>query len=90
MTTLEAATERILSAVGKRDFEELTEASRERRRLLEGGAEVTLRAWELGEQARVALAGLRKELILESSRLEQVLKIAGIPQRSGSRREYFG
>jgi hypothetical protein len=52
---------------------------------------VTLRAWELGEEARLALADLRKTLVLESSRLEQILKIAGtVPPQSGSRREYFG
>jgi hypothetical protein len=90
MTQLEAATERILAAIGKGDFEQLTEASRERARLLEAGAEVTLLAWQLGEEARLALADLRKTLILESSRLEQIVKIADPPPRSGSRREYFG
>jgi hypothetical protein len=90
MTQLEVATERILAAIGKSDFEELTEASRERGRLLEAGSEVTLLAWQLGEEARLALADLRKTLILESSRLEQIVKIADPPPRSGSRREYFG
>jgi hypothetical protein len=90
MTQLEAATERILAAIGKGDFEQLTEASRERARLLEAGAEVTLLAWQLGEEARLALADLRKTLILESSRLEQIVKIADPPPRSGSGREYFG
>jgi hypothetical protein len=90
MTQLEAATERILAAIGKGDFEQLTEASRERARLLEAGAEVTLLAWQLGEEARLALADLRKTLILESSRLEQIVKIADPPPRSVSRREYFG
>jgi hypothetical protein len=91
MTTLEAATERILSAIGKRDFEELTLALRERARLLEAGAEITVRAWDLGENARLALTDLKKELMLQSSRQEQILKIAGTaPSRSGSGREYFG
>jgi hypothetical protein len=91
MTTLEAATEKILSAIGKRDFEEMTWAMRERSRLLETGAEVTLRAWELGENARLALADLKKELMLQSSRQAQILKIvrtASPQHRSG--REYFG
>jgi hypothetical protein len=91
MTQLEAATERILAAIGQSDFEQLTEASRQRARLLEAGAEVTLRAWELGEEARLALADLRKTLVLESSRLEQILQIAGTaPPQSRIRREYFG
>lgn len=91
MTPLEAATEKILSAIGKRDFEQLKQALRNRERLLEAGAEVTLRAWELGENARLALADLKKELILQSSRLEQILKIAVTdPPRSRSCREYFG
>jgi hypothetical protein len=90
-TPLEAATEKILSAIGKRDFEELTLALRERARLLETGAEVTLGAWELGDKARLALAALKKDLILESSRLDQILKIAGtVPPRSRNGREYFG
>jgi hypothetical protein len=90
MTPLEAATEKILSAIRKSDFVELTEASRERGRLLEAGAEVSLRAWELGEEARLALADLKKTLVLESARLNQILKIAGNPPGSASRREYFG
>ena len=91
MTTLEAATEKVLSAIGNRDFEELTLALRERARMLENGAEATPGAWELGEKARLALVALKKDLILESSRLEQILKIAGtVPPRSARRREYFG
>jgi hypothetical protein len=91
MTTLEIVTERILSAIKKKDFTELTLALRERARLLEHGAEVTLRAWEMGEEARLALADLKKDMILESSRLEQILKIAATdPPRSTSGREYFG
>jgi hypothetical protein len=90
-TPLEAATENILSAIGKRDFEELKQTLRNRERLLETGTEVTLRAWELGENARLALADLKKELMLQSSRQEQILKIARTaPPRSGSGREYFG
>lgn len=91
MTILEAVTERILFAIEKRDFEELAQVSRERGRLLAAGSEVTLRAWELGEDARVALADLRKTLVLESSRLQQILKIAGVvPPPASSRRAYFG
>jgi hypothetical protein len=91
MTILEAVTERILFAIEKRDFEELAQVSRERGRLLAAGSEVTLRAWELGEDARVALADLRKTLVLESSRLQLILKIAGVvPPPGSSRRAYFG
>jgi len=91
MTKLEAATERILSAIGNRDFEELTQSLRDRERLLEAGAEITLRAWDLGENARLALTDLKKELMLQSSRLEQIVKIAaGDPPGSRSGREYFG
>lgn len=89
MTTLEAATERILSAIGDRDFEQLNQALRNRERLLTTGAEITVRAWELGESARLALADLKKELMLQSSRQEQILKIVGtVPPQSG--RAYFG
>ena len=98
MTKLEAATQKLLSAIGKRDFEALTLALRDRERLLESGAEVTLLAWELGEKARQDLAALKQELaalkrdlLVESSRLEQILKIAVTPAPgSGSGREYFG
>jgi hypothetical protein len=98
MTSLEAVTESILSAIAKKDLEELDKEVKRRTRLLGSGAEVTPRAWELGEQACRALTSLRQELILESARLEQmrsrldqVLKIAmKVQQRSSARRAYFG
>ncbi len=63
---------------------------RNRERLLETGAEVTLRAWELGENARLALADLKKELMLQSSRQEQILKIAGtVSAEVGERQGIF-
>jgi len=91
MTPLEAATEGLLSAIGSRDFDELRQALRIRERLLETGSEITVLAWELGENARLALTDLRKNLVLEASRQEQILKVAGTtPARSGSGRAYFG
>jgi hypothetical protein len=91
MTTLEAATEKILSAIRAADFRQIEEASRERARLLSGGAEVTLRGWELGEEARQALRSLKTRLVLEFSRLERIRQIAqSFPPERACRREYFG
>jgi hypothetical protein len=98
MTALEAVTESILSAIAKKDFEEIDKEVTRRTRLLGSGAEVTPRAWELGDQAFRALTSLRQELILESARLEQmrlrldqVLKIGtNAPDRPSARRAYFG
>lgn len=98
MTSLEAVTESILTAIAKKDFQEIDKEVKRRIRLLASGAEVTPRAWELGDQACRALAALRQELIAESSRLEQirsrleqVLK-AGmtVPDRPSARRAYIG
>ncbi len=91
MTPLEAVTERILVAIGAKDFVELAQAVKERKTLLDSGAEVTLRAWELGDQAAKALLSLKQALSLESVRLDQIRKIAeSFPERSSSLREYFG
>jgi hypothetical protein len=91
MTPLEATTEKILSAIGKRDFVEMDHAVKERKAMLASGAEVTLRAWEQGEKATKALVCLKRQLVLESVRLEQIRKIAEtFPERSSAHREYFG
>ena len=90
MTPLEATTERILSAIGKKDFVELDQTVKERAELLASGAEVTPRAWELGDQACQALVSLKQNLVLESVRVEQIHKIATFPEGSAAHREYFG
>jgi hypothetical protein len=91
MTPLEAVTEKILAAISGKDFVELAQAIKERKTLLASGAEVTLRAWELGDQAAKALLSLKQSLALESLRLDQIRKIAEtFPERSSSHREYFG
>ena len=91
MTPLEAVTERILSAIGTKDLAELAQAVKERKALLASGPEVTLRAWELGDQASKALVLLKQSLTLESMRLDQIRKLAEtFPERSSARREYFG
>jgi hypothetical protein len=98
MTSLEAVTESILSAIATKDLEELDKGVKQRTRLLASGAQVTAYAWELGQQACLGLASLQQELSLASSRLEQmrlrldqVLKMGmKVPQRSSARRAYFG
>jgi hypothetical protein len=90
MTPLEATTEKILSAIGRKDFVELDQTVKDRAELLASGAEVTARAWELGDQACRALALLKQDLVLESVRLEQIRKIAAFPEGSAAHREYFG
>jgi hypothetical protein len=91
MTTLEGTTKKILSAIESRDFEQLDRAVKERGALLASGAEVTPQAWELGSEACQALVSLKQNLIVESSRLEQVRKIGEtLPADSPSHREYFG
>jgi hypothetical protein len=91
MTLLEAITEKILSAIGTKDFEDLRQMIQDRAALLASGAEVTVRAWELGDQASKALVSLKQSLALESVRLEQIRKMAeGFQFRSSGHREYFG
>ena len=90
MTPLEATTEKILSAIGRKDFVELDQTVKDRAELLASGAEVTARAWELGDQACRALASLKQNLVSESVRLEQIRKIAAFPEGSAAHREYFG
>jgi hypothetical protein len=91
MTPLEAATERILSAIAARDFIQLEQAVSERKAQIASGSEVTLRAWELGEAACKALVSLKLNLALESARLEQIRKLGEmLPERVSSHREYFG
>ena len=91
MTPLEAITETILSAIGKKDFVELDHAIKEREALLASGSEATLHAWELGDQACKVLVSLKQNLALESVRLEQIRKIAEtVPEKSSAHREYFG
>jgi hypothetical protein len=91
MSALEAVSERILSAIDARDFAVLSQAVEERKSLLASGAEVTVRAWELGDQAAKALVSLKETLALELARLEQIRKLAeSFPKRSAGHREYFG
>jgi hypothetical protein len=91
MTPLEAATEAILAAIGKKDLKEVQAAIRERARLLASKPQATVRAWELGEQASRNLASLKQDLILELSRLEQIRKICNsLTVKSPPRRQYMG
>ena len=72
MTDLEQVSERILDAARAQDILALAHALKDREKLLRAGAEITYRAWELGERACEELVALKQKLALEASRLEQV------------------
>jgi hypothetical protein len=80
MNALEEITRRALDAVENSDLESLSAILKERQALLGNITAESVAAYELGEAMRGALSDLKKQIVAEHGRLEQLRRGFGEPE----------